>query len=79
MWFCEFVRSQAVAFFKRTGIIRAGSLGIVVLLGVRLFQLQAIEHQRYKRIAEGNRIRLVLEPAPRGNIYDRHGEIIAGN
>jgi penicillin-binding protein 2 len=45
-------------------------ISFTVLLA-RLFQLQIIQGEKYWQLADGNRIRLVNLPAPRGIIYDR--------
>lgn len=49
-----------------------------VLVG-RLGQLQIIQGSEWEKAALGQRIRLVTTPAPRGNIYDRNGVILATN
>jgi len=58
------------------------ALGIILLSGglvVRLFQLQVTAHDQYAELANGNRIRETINHAPRGNIYDRDGRLLAGN
>jgi len=47
----------------------------ILFLGfaLRLWQLQVIEGDRYRKLAESNRIHTVKVPAPRGIIYDRNG------
>jgi penicillin-binding protein 2 len=54
-------------------ILLTGFLG----LGARLFQLQVVEGARYSHMAEQNRIRRVITPAPRGRIFDRNGQLLA--
>lgn len=46
-------------------------------VGVRLFQLQVFQGQRYGVLAERNRIKVVYLPALRGEIVDRDGEVLA--
>lgn len=53
-------------------------IGLLLLLG-RLFELQIILGARNKQLAEGNRIRQVVLPAPRGIIFDRRGKSLARN
>jgi penicillin-binding protein 2 len=60
-------------FFKALFLI-----GFLVLLG-RLLMLQIIEGGKNRALAEGNRIRKVVEPAPRGIIYDREGRALVRN
>lgn len=54
-------------------------VGLAVILVVKLFTLQVTSHERFLDLANGNRIRETISYAPRGNIYDRHGELIASN
>jgi penicillin-binding protein 2 len=49
------------------------------LLGVRLWYLQVQQGPDMRSVSESNRIRLVRVPAPRGIVYDRHGEILIDN
>ena len=51
----------------------------VSTLVFRLVQLQLIGSGEFRERADGNRLRITLEPAPRGLILDRHGEILAAN
>jgi penicillin-binding protein 2 len=50
----------------------------VVLLG-RLVWLQLVRNEHYTELAQGNRVRIEPQPAPRGIIYDRNGVIVAEN
>ncbi len=54
------------------------SLVFAILL-FRLFHLQVFEGERYRRLAEENRFRIIKIPAPRGIIYDRNGIPLVGN
>src|SRR5580700_6273347 len=45
----------------------------------RLFELQVTRHDYYAELSQGNRVRTEPIPAARGLIFDRHGEVIAGN
>ena len=56
--------------------------GNVLLLGLlagRLYQLQVVESETYKRLAEANRISLRFIAPTRGRLLDRHGQPIADN
>lgn len=62
-------------------ILIAGAVALLVLfllLG-RLFQLQVLEGQSYHEKARSNRLRSSVILAPRGNIYDRQGKVLATN
>ncbi|MBI5600473.1 MAG: penicillin-binding protein 2 [Gemmatimonadetes bacterium] len=53
-------------------------LAFVFLVG-SFFRTQVLQHAQYVLQSEENRLREVPLPAPRGVIYDRHGQIIAEN
>jgi penicillin-binding protein 2 len=53
-------------------------LGFVLLVGA-FFKTQVIQYKQYVMQSEENRLRPIPLPAPRGIIYDRHGEVIAEN
>ncbi|MEE2877004.1 MAG: penicillin-binding protein 2 [Candidatus Neomarinimicrobiota bacterium] len=50
----------------------------VTLMG-RFYYLQIYKFEQYSAVADANRIRMVANPAPRGKIVDRNGEILAAN
>ncbi len=47
------------------------------LVALGLLRLQVVEHGRYLELSKENRVRLEVLRAPRGSIYDRHGELLA--
>ena len=57
------------------GGVLAAMLG---LLGLKLWTLQVTGVAEYQAQAENNQVRLVNTPAPRGDVYDRDGELLAG-
>ena len=66
-------------FFVRTVIA-----GVFVVLGMalliaRYYSLQVINHQDYATRSDRNRIHVQPIPPTRGLIYDRSGELLAGN
>lgn len=54
-------------------------LAIFALLIAGLFNIQIIKGPYYFRQSEHNRIRVIPLLAPRGNIYDRNGVVLAGS
>ncbi len=52
-------------------------LFILIILLIRLWDLQIMRGQEMKKLSEQNRIRIKKVVAPRGVIYDRKGRIIA--
>jgi penicillin-binding protein 2 len=49
------------------------------ILVFRLFFLQVVRAQTYRRLSEENRIRVIPVDAPRGHILDRHGKVLVCN
>jgi hypothetical protein len=57
-------------------------VSLVLAFGVlfaRLFYLTVIDHEKYKALAQTNRVREETIPAPRGIIYDRNGTPLVRN
>lgn len=58
--------------------VLAGLVGLGFgLIALGLLRLQVVERERYAALAQENRVRLEVLRAPRGAIYDRHGELLA--
>ena len=55
------------------GFIEVVILGIALVLGLRLFQLQVVDHEDYLALANRQWQREESLTAPRGNLYDRRG------
>lgn len=60
------------------GLIVSISL-IFVFFAWQLFGIQVVRGEQYQGLARGNRIRDEISYAPRGNIYDRNGVLLAEN
>jgi penicillin-binding protein 2 len=54
-------------------------IGVLLILCFRLYQLQILDGDKYKRLSEDNRLRILKTPAPRGIIYDRNGTPLVKN
>ncbi|MDR1497666.1 MAG: hypothetical protein LBS59_04545 [Puniceicoccales bacterium] len=52
---------------------------LFLCLIARLVSLQLLDAEEYKMQADTQSRRLVILPAPRGNIYDRNGVLLVGN
>ncbi len=65
-----------IASTKVPVIIAAGLIGILL---AALFRLQVVEYSRYRRLAENNYVVQASIKAPRGEIIDRNGFVIAGS
>ncbi|PZO34089.1 MAG: penicillin-binding protein 2 [Shackletoniella antarctica] len=64
---------QAVFLLALVTVIMLGGFGL------RLFQLQVVNGDRNRELADTNRIRLVPKRPARGTIFDRNGKILAGS
>jgi penicillin-binding protein 2 len=72
-------RGRGEVFARRAALLAGGKFVILSALGVRLYSLQVLEAQRYRDMAEDNRVNFrLLEPA-RGYIVDRYGAPLAVN
>ena len=72
--------SDWTKMFNRRALILGGAQGVMTaaLVG-RMYYLQVIEADRYRTLAEDNRINIQLVPPPRGRILDRFGQALAIN
>ena len=66
-------------FTRRAAVLAGGKMLIMSILAGRMYQLQVLDSDRYKMLAEDNRINLRLVAPPRGRIFDRFGEPLAVN
>lgn len=64
---------------KRLAFLKISMVIIFSILLIRLWFLQVIEGDAYKKIAEENRIRVVAIPASRGAVYDRNNNVLVEN
>ena len=66
-------------FTRRALLLGGVQAGLIGALTARMYYLQVLEAERYKVLAEENRINLRLLPPPRGRVLDRYGMPIALN
>ena len=64
---------------RRIGILAAGIVIVFVVFLVRLFQLQILEGAHLRSRSERNSVRTARLEAPRGEIVDREGRVLATN
>ena len=64
---------------RRTLLLGAAQLGVMAVLGLRMRQMQVEEADRFRLLADENRIAIRLIPPARGLIHDRHGTVLAEN
>ena len=70
-------REQDPDITRRSRLLLYVAFGAFALLLGRLYWLQVVESDRYRNLAENNRLRLRTVRAPRGLILDRKGRAIA--
>ncbi len=74
-----------MSWFGDYQLARRATLGRAVvwtmgfILAVAFFRVQVLGSSRYRLQSEENRLRRVVEPAPRGLILDRNGVVLAEN
>ena len=73
------LKSDNIVSYEQFLIARILVWFMIIILGVRYFQIQIIEHELYRLKSNTNRIRKVTKNAPRGLILDRNGEILVDN
>ncbi len=66
-------------FTRRTAMLAGGKAALLSALVGRMYYLQVVESDRYKTLADENRINFRLLAPPRGRIVDRFGVPIADN
>ena len=67
------------AFTRRALMFAGGATVLTTVLVGRLYYLQVVSADRYRVLADENRISLRLLPPPRGRILDRFGVELANN
>src|SRR5580704_17331948 len=70
---------QQKSLTRRSAILAGGQVVLASALAGRLYQLQVLEKDRYRVMADENRINLRLLVPPRGRIFDRFGVELANN
>jgi penicillin-binding protein 2 len=70
---------RASALTRRGLLLGVGTAALLGGLVSRMYKLQILDADKYRTLAEDNRINLQLLPPPRGEIVDRFGVTVAGN
>ena len=66
-------------FTSRAIIALLISMGLMLVLLARLFDLQVVQHDTYAVLSDKNRVHIRAVPPTRGLIYDRNGTLLAEN
>ncbi|MEQ1510599.1 MAG: penicillin-binding protein 2 [Sphingopyxis sp.] len=70
---------QRLTFNRRAMVVGTAQAAIGVALTARMGYISVIERQKYRLLAESNRVNLTLIPPRRGWIVDRYGKALADN
>lgn len=70
---------QAQSFSRRSFLVNTAQSGVALLLAARMAYIAIGENERYRGLAESNRVHTRLIPPRRGWIVDRHGQPMAIN
>jgi penicillin-binding protein 2 len=62
---------------RRERILTWAVVAVFVMILLRLFTMQVLQGSRYRELSEENRIRVEVLTAPRGEIRDRKGRLLA--
>jgi penicillin-binding protein 2 len=62
---------------RRERLLTWAVVGVFGLILLRLFTMQVLQGSRYRELSEENRIRVEVLTAPRGEIRDRKGRLLA--
>jgi penicillin-binding protein 2 len=68
----------SAGFFVRVGIIGLAALGLFGMLALRLWSLQVVRGPHFALAAQRQTYRVIDLPAPRGQIVDAKGRLLAG-
>ncbi len=71
--------SQTQSFSRRAFLLGTAQTGVAVLLAARMGYIAIAQNERYRGLAESNRVQTRLIPPRRGWIVDRHGRPMAIN
>jgi penicillin-binding protein 2 len=63
----------------RVVVLQAGAGVVFAILAIAFWVLQIVQHSQYKEMAENNHQRTLALRAPRGVLFDRHGEVLVEN
>ena len=70
---------EKTLFLNRILISSLVALFLLIIIIIRLIQLQVFEYDTFNQKAQGNRINLRATLSPRGTIFDRNGNTLAEN
>lgn len=75
----EFERQGRRFLHRRLIVLTATITAVMSVLALRLYFLQVVRGPQFRKLSEENRVSTVRIRAPRGIIYDRHGNVLVSN
>jgi len=66
-------------FGRRLGVFALAVTGVFLILVARLYYLQVVRGPSFRLLSEENRVSVARVRAPRGNIFDRYGNVLVAN
>src|SRR3954469_16702749 len=69
---------RSAGFYLRVSVLGGIALLLFGVLGIRVWSLQVIQHERYTVVAQEQTFRFVDLPAPRGAVVDDRGRLLVG-
>src|SRR5688572_29410785 len=63
----------------RIVVLQAGVSVMFAVLAIAFWVLQVVQHEKFQVMAENNHQRTLALRAPRGVLFDRHGEVLVEN
>ncbi len=66
-------------FTRRSIVLLASQITVIGILGWRIRKLQIEDSEKYRLLAEENRLNIRILPPQRGLIFDKNGKLLANN
>jgi penicillin-binding protein 2 len=63
----------------RITALQIGAVVCFAALAISFWLLQVVQHQKYREMADNNRLRTIPLRAPRGILFDRNGKVLVEN
>lgn len=67
-----------MSFGARISILGLAFVVLLTVLTLRLWSIQVVQASQFVEQAENNQLKVIETPAPRGEIRDRKGRLLAG-
>lgn len=71
--------ARRAALTRRVPLLQFGFVTLMVVIASFYWFVQLVDGSHYRELADNNRLRQVSIQAPRGLVYDRHGQLLVEN